>query len=205
MRMRNRYKIILWLVFTLIVLFLIILISLGFNNTNYEIKYEIVDKIVDYNYTLEDRDSELMSETFKNLKSVLSEKIIDYDLYAEYLSELFVIDLFTLNNKNNKYDVGSSEYVFSEAKENYTLKVEDTLYKYIVDINSDERLEYPVVSSITKENIEKITYTYNDKEYDGYEIKLTWEYVKNFDYQNEGKVTIIKDNNKLYVVSFEGV
>ena len=202
--MRNRFKIILSLIFIIILVLLILLLSLSFKSEDNTPEYKTLDKINSYGYTLQDRDTKLMKEVFDKLKNTLNEDEVNYSLYAEYLSELFIIDLFTLNNKDNKYDVGSLEYVYEENLENYKLNVEDTLYKYIVDINSEDRGELPIVSNIEKVSLEEIDYTYNDV-YDAYKVKLSWDYEKDLGYPILGEVTLIKKDNKLYVVSFKGV
>lgn len=203
--MRNRFKILLSIIVILIILFVIVLISLNFQTGKNNVEHKILDRIENYNYTLKDRDTELMQEVFNNLKNTLDAKEIDYEKYAEYLSELFIIDLFTLNNKDNKYDVGGKEYVLTEVLENYILNVEDTLYKYIVDINSEDREELPIVKSITLDNIEDTNYIYDNKEYNGYKIYLSWEYIKDLEYPEKGEVILIKKDNKLYIVSYKGV
>ena len=203
--MRNRFKILLSIIVILIILFVIVLISLNFQTGKNNVEHKILDRIENYNYTLKDRDTELMQEVFNNLKNTLDAKEIDYEKYAEYLSELFIIDLFTLNNKDNKYDVGGKEYVLTEVLENYILNVEDTLYKYIVDINSEDREELPIVKNITLDNIEDTNYIYDNKEYNGYKIYLSWEYIKDLEYPEKGEVILIKKDNKLYIVSYKGV
>jgi len=202
--MRNRFKVILSIILVFIIFFIVLLVSLSFKHED-KIVYKTLDTIDNYNYTLQDRDTKLMEEVFKKLKEVLENDEIDYKLYATYLSELYIIDLFTLDNKDNKYDVGSLEYVYSDIRENYILNVEDTLYKYIVDISSDDREELPIVSEILEKNIEETTYTYNEIEYDAYIVSLSWNYVKDLGYPTKGEIIIIKDNNKLFVVSYKGV
>ena len=196
--MRNRFKILLSIIVILIILFVIVLVSLNFQPNTKKVEHKTLDRIEDYNYTLKDRDTEIMQEVFNNLKDTLSESEVNYKKYAEYLSEIFIIDLFTLNNKDNKYDVGGKEYVLPEVLDNYVLNVEDTLYKYIVDKNSEDREELSIVKSITKENIEDTKYTYNNKEYNGYKINLSWDYEKDLGYPEKGEIILIEKDNKLY-------
>ena len=203
--MRKRFKYILRIIFILIILAIIVLVLLQFKGKNTSTqKYKEIDVIKGYNYELEDRDTKLMQDVFKKLKKELSKDDIDYNLYAEYLSELFIIDLFTMNNKDNKYDVGSSEYILDDAKENYIINVEDTIYKYLVE-KSNRKEEYPIVKSITKETIENTDYKFNDETYEAYKVTLEWEYEKNNKYDKKGIVMLIKKDNKLFVVAYEGV
>lgn len=204
--MRKRFKIGLTCVFILIILVIVTLISLQFNFSDNKKVYKEIDKIDRFNYVLEDRDSILMQDVFKKLKEVLDKEDIDYELYAEYLSELFIVDLYTIDNKNNKYDVGSTEYVLDEVLENYKLNVQDTLYKYVVDYSkrSDNDI-YAVVKSIEKENIDITKYKFDKIEYDAYKMILNWTYEKDLGYDTKGEVTLIKKDDKLYVVSYKGV
>ena len=203
--MRKRFKYILRIIFILIILTIIVLVLMQFKGKNTSApKYKEIDAIKGYNYELEDRDTKLMQDTFKKLKKELSKDSVDYNLYAEYLSELFIIDLFTMNNKDNKYDVGSSEYVLDDARENYIINVEDTIYKYLVE-KSNRKEEYPVVKSITKESLENTEYKFNNETYEAYKVTLNWEYEKNNEYDKKGIVTLIKKDNKLFVVTYEGV
>ncbi len=202
--MRKRFKYILRAIFILIILSIIVLVLIQFRGNNNTTKYKEIDAIKGYNYELEDRDTKLMQDVFKELKKELNKNSVDYNLYAEYLSELFIIDLFTMNNKDNKYDVGSSEYVLDDARENYQINVEDTIYKYLVE-KSNRKEEYPIVKSITKENIENTEYKFNNETYEAYKVTLNWEYEKDNKYDKKGIVTLIKKDDKLYVVTYEGV
>ena len=41
--------------------------------------------------------------------------------------------------------------------------------------------------------------------YEAYKVSLNWEYEKDNKYDKKGIVTLIKKDNKLYVVTYEGV
>ncbi len=164
-------------------------------------KTENVDTIEKYGYNLEDRDSTLFKEIFLNLKDSLSVSEIDYQKYAEYLSELYIIDLYSIDNKINQYDVGALEYVLPDIKDNFELKVKDTLYKYVEDNSDDKRKQdLPEVSSIEVKSVTDTSYKYNDQDYESYEIELNWEYYKDLGYDTEATVVLIKSDDILYVV-----
>ncbi len=204
--MRKRFRVMLRIILVLIVLISIVLVAYLFVPREAETVYKEIDKIEKYGYILEDRDSELMQDTFSKLKDVLAKDEIDYNLYAEYLSELFIIDLFTLENKNNKYDVGGKDYVLPEAEENFELNVEDTLYKYLESKDGNSRGgEYPQVTNISLTSIEETKYSYNKEESDGYKLILEWDYDKDLDYPNKGEVIVMLKDEHLYVVSYKGV
>ena len=167
--------------------------------------YKEIDKIEGYSYVLEDRDTSLMQENFAKLKEVLKEKEVDYKLYAEYLSKLFITDLFTLDNKDSKYDAGGTNYVFPSVLENYELNVTDTLYKYLESKENRAKEKYPIVSNINLLSIEEGNYTYNKNEYKSYIVNLEWSYEKDLGYYTKGEVVLIENDSHLYVVSFKGV
>ncbi len=204
--MRKRFRVMLKIILVLIILISVVLVVYYFVPHEAKMVYKEIDKIDKYGYVLEDRDSELMQDTFAKLKDVLAKDEIDYNLYAEYLSELFIIDLFTLENKNNKYDVGGKDYVLPEVEENYELNVEDTLYKYLESKDGNSRGgEYPQVTNISLTSIEEEKYSYNKEESDGYKLILEWDYAKDLDYPNKGEVIVMLKDERLYVVSFKGV
>ena len=160
-----------------------------------------MDIIEGYNYAIENRDSTIMKENFESLKEVLSSSEIDYEKYAELISKLFIIDLYTLSNKENKYDIGGFEYVYPENVSNYKLKVQDTLYKYI-ESKDKRKQKLPTVSSIKLEDIKQATYEYQEKEYEAYDLTLSWEYKEDYGYDTKANLILMKDNNFLYVVEF---
>jgi hypothetical protein len=169
-------------------------------NTN-DIK--VVDKIDNYGYSLEDRDTKLFKENYNSLKDVLNKSEINYEDYAKYEASLFIIDLYTINNKVNKYDIPSLDYLYSDAIDNFKLKIMDSMYRYLKNNSDNSRnQELPEVKSINITDTKKTTYKIGDTTYDAYEISLTWDYVKDLGYDTKGKVIIINKDNKLYVVEY---
>ena len=158
-------------------------------------------RIKNYDYVLEKRDTKLMEDNFYQLKDVLESKQIDYEKYAEYLSKLFIIDLYTIKNKDNRYDIGSVEYIYPDHRDNFVLKVADTLYRYVEE-KSKRKQKLPEVASIDLKDIETTTYEYADNKYDAYEVSLSWDYVKDLEYDTSGVVTLIKIDTTLYVAEY---
>ena len=193
-RVVSFFKIILTILVVSVVIYIVIT-KYPFNNNH------TVDDIKGYHYTIENKDSSLMKDNFALLKEVLLSKEIDYEKYAEYLAKLFVIDLYTLSNKNNKYDVGGVEYVYPNNADNYKLKAQETLYKYLEN-KEGRKQKLPTVSSITLENIEPNAYKYQEKEYNAYKVSLSWEYGKDYGYDTNADLILMKDNNYLYIVEF---
>lgn len=204
--MNKKTKILLIIILVLILAFLSLFIGykLYDNNTDKN-AYKQEDSIKEYGYTLDDRDTKLMKDTFKKLKSTLKSDNIDYKEYAKLLSELYVIDIFTIDNKINKYDTPSLEYILEDNKENFSNNITDTLYKYLLD-NSDgfREQELPIVESIKTTNIEESTYTYKDNTYNGYKVTLSWTYKKDYGYDKNAIIDVINKDNKLFIVGYEG-
>lgn len=161
-----------------------------------------LDTIEKYGYSLEDRDTELFKENFEALREILNKSEINFDEYAKYLSKLFIIDLYTISNKVNQYDVGGSEYVFEPKRENFELKVRDTLYKYVEDNTYGKRVQVlPEVVNIEVLESKSETIRVLDQDYEGFTLTLNWSYVKDLDYDKKCILKLIKVENKLYVVS----
>ena len=154
-----------------------------------------------FDYLLYDNDLEIYKKEFKKLKSNLESKEIDYLEYAYSISKMFIIDLYSLDNKSNKYDIGGVEFVYPDIRENYELNVLNTLNKYIVD-NSDgnRKQELPEVKNVTIESDEEIKFTIGEEKVDAYKIKLNIEYVKELEYDNKAELIIVKSDKYLYIV-----
>ena len=164
-------------------------------------KEEIGITIKGFDYILYDKDIDIYKDEFNILKTNLESEEIDYLKYAYSISKLFLIDLYSLDSKINKYDVGGIEFVYPSAKDNYRLNVENTLNKYIKD-NSDGKREQelPQVKSVNVLSDEMIEFTINEKKYDAYKIKASIEYVKDLEYDKEAELIIIKEDKYLYIV-----
>ncbi len=200
--MKKKYKLQLRVLILLIILIIALICFKTFKKeTKNNVK--VVDSIDNYGYTLDQRDSKLMKDTYKKLKEILNEKEIDYDKYAEELAKLFVIDLFTINNKINKYDVGSLEYVYPDNVENFKTNVEDTIYKIVEDNTKGKRKqELPIVSSVNIEEETNGEYELSDVQNKSYIVKLKWTYEKDMGYDSNAIITLIEKDNKLYVVEY---
>lgn len=203
--MKKKYK-------RLIILFVVIaLLAIGcflifkmLKKDDVQENVNVVDSISEYGYNLDDRDTELMKSTYEELKNILNSDEIDYEKYADTLARLFVIDLFTMNNKINKYDVGGTEYVYPDAIENFKLNVEDTIYKHMENNSSGKRKQnLPEVSSIDVLSAEVGEYTIGDTDtFDAYIVDLAWEYASDLGYDDNATVTLVKMEDKLYVVEY---
>ncbi len=165
---------------------------------------KVMNEIEGYGYKLDDRDTELFKTKFNELKELLeNNEEIDKEKYASLLSQMFIIDLYTINNKNSKYDIGGLEFLYNEAQESFKSVIMDTIYKTVVN-NLDKKRdqELPEVSEITVKEITPSTYKFPDEsEKNSYIVKLEWDYVENLGYDTYADVELIENDNKLEVVS----
>lgn len=158
--------------------------------------------ISEYGYKLKDRDTEIFETTFHELEDVLTEKEIDYDKYAELLSKLFIIDLYTLKNKLTSTDIGSLDFIHTNALENFKLKAGDTLYKSVLSNLYNERTQVlPEVNQVNVDSVNKTTFNYGGTDYEAYEVHCSWTYSEDLGYDTSKTLILIKEENKLYVVS----
>ena len=202
--MKKKYKILLIVIIVLIIVIIATIVAFKFLKGSEPAEpVKVVDRIDNFDYTLDDRDTELMKNTYNELKTVLSSDEIDYEKYAEILSKLFVIDLFTMDNKVNRYDVGSTEYVYPDSVDNFKTNVEDTIYKSMEN-NSDgkRRQDLPEVSSIDNTSVETSTFTIGEEEHESFVVNINWSYVSDLGYDDNATITLIKLNEKLYVVEY---
>ena len=146
-------------------------------------------------YILYKRDSSLYKENFEKLRTILETSPVDNKEYAETIVKLFVIDFYTLDNKNDNIDIGGLQYVHSNLKDNLVLNASSTMYKYIKTTK-----ELPKVKSITSVDTRETTYKINDKDYSAYAITINWEYDKDLGYEKQGTFIVVNDNGNLSIV-----
>ena len=157
-----------------------------------------------YGYTLSKNDTDLYKDNFKALEKTLNESPINYQEYAKLLSKLFVIDVYNLDNKLSSTDIGGLEFIHKDLEENFKENMGNTLYKNVeVNLDGKRTQNLPIVSSIEVTDVFETKFTYQKTEYEAYLVSLKWEYKQDLGYQKSIKLTLIKDNNMLYVVKGE--
>lgn len=163
-----------------------------------------VDKgisIKGFDYILYEDDIDIYKDEFKKLKKNLESSNINYTEYAESISKMFVMDLYSLEAKKNMYDVGGVQFVYPDIRDNYKLNVTNALYKYMKD-NSDGKREQdlPMVKSVSIKNEDETKYKIGEEEFDGYKINLDIEYVKDLEYDKSAEIILVKKDKYLYIV-----
>lgn len=205
--MRKRYKIGLIVISVLLVSVIGVGVFKIFYSNDEEEKEpnvtNVISNITDYGYTLDDRDTDYMKETFKELETILEESEVDDHEYASVLAKLFVIDFYTLNNKINKYDVGSLEYILSSKVDSFRLKAMDTIYRDILDNTYRDRVQdLPEITNVQILDVVDTTFTLNEEEVNAIQVTMNYEYKEDLGYDTEGTIYFVKNANKLEVVSY---
>lgn len=195
------------IIISLIVIILIAIIGLivyktVFNNSQEEVK--IIKSIKDYDYNLKENETELYKTEFNELDKILSKKNVDYEEYAKSIAKLFIIDFYTLNNKLSKNDIGGTEFIKEDMRDNFIEEARSTFYKY-VEVIDGRTQELPEVSSIIDVSVEKTEFKYSDKTIDenAYKVSISWDYVEDLGYEKEASMIIVKQDKKLYIVEMD--
>ena len=195
----------------IIVLLLIILILLGIVVINDKFlskekvkETKIVNKIDKYGYNLKDSKTKKYHKMFDELKTILSKDEVDEEEYVKKISEMFIYDFFSLNDKTAKTDIGGVDFVYSEALANFLLKAEDTYYKYVEsNIYGNRNQSLPTVKEVEITNVTQEAFAYGDKTDDkAYIVDVTWSYTEEgfSKYQTKGTLVFIHDGDKLSLV-----
>ena len=201
---KTNSKIILLFIVVGIILFSVLFIKVYNDFIKDNSAQKQISSIEYYGYTLNSNDTDLYKSYYKELDKVLKEKQVDYRSYASLLSKLFIVDVYSLNNKLASTDIGGLEFIHPDLKENFKENMSETLYKYVEsNIDGKRTQELPIVKEIKVDNVFETKYTYNDKEYDAYLVNANWTYEKDLGYQTSSKLTVIKVDNILYVVASE--
>ena len=187
---------------------------------------KVIKTIDKYGYTLDENETKLYKEEFEKLDKILSSEDINYEDYAKEVSKLFIIDFYTLSNKLSKNDIGGTQFIKEDMRDNFIDQARSTFYKY-VEVKSDKRTQkLPEVSVINNIKIEDTKFVIKDKTtttkttkergyekyvtttsrgttVDAYKVTISWDYKEDLGYETEAKMILIKDNNKLYIVEMD--
>ena len=168
---------------------------------------KVIDTIDDYGYVLKDNKSKEYQSLFKELITVLHAKEIDEASYANKLSEMFIVDFYSLSDKSAKTDVGGTDIVHPDVLNNFLENAENTYYKYVEsNIYNNRNQELPKVETVTVEKTENIKYTYGEiTDEKAYSVDVVWTYTeeKFSDYQQKANLTFVHKDNKLYLVELK--
>ena len=194
--------------FILIILFMILIYSVGgiyyieyVYKDNNEPVVKNLSEIEGYPYSLKSNASKLYIDEFNILKDNLENKYNEEE-YIKSISKLYIIDLYYLKNKLNKYDI-NVDFIYPDIVSNYRLNIENTLYKYLEN-NSDgnRNQELPVVSNVIIDEILDEKYSLNKENVPCKKVKVTIEYENDLGYDKSGTITLVKQDKYYYIVEY---
>ncbi|MBQ6498045.1 MAG: hypothetical protein IJI58_04965 [Bacilli bacterium] len=197
----------------LIIILLILVVVLGFLTyqnlfKTKEVKEaKIVNEIKEYGYKLKDNKPAAYKKMFEELKEILEADKVDEEAYAKKISEMFVYDFYSLNDKVSKTDIGGVDFVHKDILENFLQNAQSTYYKYVENnIYGNRKQALPVVSNIKVNSVKQESFKYGDEtDEEAYIVNMSWSYTNGqfADYQKEGKLVFVHDGNKLSLVELQ--
>ena len=157
---------------------------------------KILDTISEYDYSISDKDSKYFQSEYAELKKILLDKPVNEEKYATQVAKMFVIDLYSLGTKINKYDIGGNEFFYSDKKEMFEQKVIDTLYSTMLDDTyGDRKQTLPIVKNVEVISTTKQTYKLGSNGTNGYLVKMNITYEQDYKYDKEASVVVVKEGD----------
>lgn len=200
---RRRIKKSVLVIFILLIILLVaFFIKTVFFSKDKPTKVEVTDEVKEYGYVLNDNETKYYKKLFNSLKKELSKSDFDEEEYAKLLSQLFVADFFNLDNKENKNDIGGTQFIYTSFQQDFEKLAKEGIYKTVENnMYSSRNQELPVVTKTEVTNIEQTSYDYLDtSDSNAYIVTVELTYKKDLEYQEECTLTIVHSNNKLEIV-----
>ena len=205
LKKKVRVFIIILLVLLLALLSFLVYQELSSKEATKEVK--VINEIKEYGYKLKENKPAKYKKMFEELKEILDKEEVDEEIYAKKISEMFIYDFYSLNDKTAKTDVGGVDFIYSEILENFLDNAQNTYYKYVEsNIYNNRKQKLPIVDEIAIDGVEKKEFKYSDKtDNEAYYANVTWTYVDNeFEsYQKEAKLVFIHEDKKLSLVELQ--
>ena len=174
-------------------------------DTTKEVK--VIDNISKYGYNLKENKPKKYKDMFNELKKILSEKEVDEEKYVSKISEMFIYDFYSLDDKAAKTDIGGVDFVYKEVIDNFLQNAQNTYYKYVEsNIYNNRNQALPEVGDITISSVEQKPFKYGNVTDDlAYYVTVSWEYTKEdfSNYQKEANLIFVHDGIKLVLVELQ--
>ena len=199
MQLTNK-KLIFIIAVLFIILFLYFSVKNSFSSKSVEVKK--IDSISNYNYILHSNQSDIYKMEFKKLKEILEKPDVNMVEYEREVSKLFVIDFFTLDDKITNTDIGGLDFIHENMKSEFIKKARNTIYRNVQNnIYGDRKQELPLVKDVKITREQTIKYEKdNIKDENAYQVELDIEYEKDLKYKSSVVLTLIHENEKIYIV-----
>ena len=167
------------------------------------INFEMPEEIEGYGYILKPTRNDRYKEMFHQLERILSEKKIDEKAYVTQISKMFIMDLYTLNDKTSSDDIGGMNFVHSNVRDKMERILKNGVYYYLDDEDYDVS-ELPEVTDVFIEKIENINYNYNyNPDFNdsfAYQVDVSIVYKEDLGYPTFANLIFIHEGNKLSLV-----
>ena len=209
MKLKKKYKKFIIIIVVLLLLGLLgfILYQNMFGSTPPVKEVKVISKIDKYGYNLKDNKTDEYKKMFKELEKILNEDEVDEEKYVSKISEMFIYDFYSLDDKSAKTDIGGVDFVYPDILENFLQNAQDTFYKYVESNIYNNRIQdLPVVSEVEIGEISQGAIAYQDKtDEEGYTVEVSWDYIgsKFATYQKSATLKFIHDDVKLYLVELQ--
>lgn len=191
----------------IVVIGVVIVLNLPKKENNKVEEVKVVNEVEKYGYQLKETKSKKYKKMFEELKDILSEETLDEQKYVTKLTEMFIYDFYTLDDKSAKTDVGGVDFVYKDAVSNFLVNAQDTYYKYVEsDIYNNRNQQLPIVDVVTVDAIVQQPYAYGTLNDDkAYVVKVNWTYTKQefSTYQSQAQLVFIHDGVKLSLVELK--
>jgi len=204
MKLKKNAKIALcFLGIVLVILIIVMLLKSPKGKELSEVK--VVSEIKEYGYVLKENETKEYKRLFEELKDILKQDEVNEEEYVKTISQMFIIDFYTLNDKEAKTDVGGVDFVYGKAKEDFLEKAMDTIYKYVEsNLYGNRSQTLPEVDKVEVKEINKVSFEHLDgKDDEAYEVTLTWTYKEELGYDKEATLTFVHEENKLSLVELK--
>ena len=202
----KKRKIILILLFIALVLFLVYFFYFKKGDKKVPApQVEVIDSIDKFNYELNDNETEYYNSLFDSLKNLLLSEDYDEEEYAVLVGKLFLADFYDLNSKVMKSDVGGTQFVYLDYRNDFELGAIDTVYSNVQsNVYGDRKQSLPIVKSIDKVDVSSDSFEYNyDIDYDAYCITFRINYEQELGYPSNVKLILIHNDDKLEIAKME--
>lgn len=209
MKLKKKFKkILIGIVIVLLLLVLAFFVYKSFSPEQKEVKEaKIVSKIDNYGYKLKENKPKAYKDMFKELEEILKEDKVDEEAYVKKISEMFIYDFYSLDDKDAKTDIGGVDFVYNGVLENFLQNAQNTFYKYVEsNIYGNRTQKLPIVKDIEVKECTQAPFAYGEKtDEKAYSVKVSWDYTDSdfSTYQKEATLKFIHDGKKLSLVELQ--
>ena len=205
MKKKSKLKKLLIILIILVIIAIIGILVYNFFFKNKEEEVKVIKSIPEYGYDLRENETKLYKDEFEKLDDILSKNDVDYEEYAKEIAKLFILDFYTLSNKQSKNDIGGTDFIKESMRDNFIEEARSTFYRYLEVESDDRNQDLPEVSEIKSVKIEDTSFTYSDDTVDdnAYRVTISWDYKEDFGYETKANMIIVREDNKLYIVEMD--